>query len=142
MRPRIYFDSMLFAYFIEGHAEFGTRVKHIIETITKRQDVLCTSVFTIGEVLTGPQKAGNQDLVTLIWDVIRPPQVELLPFDANTAGRYAQIRASNKVTPPDAIHLASAAGSRVNLFLTNDHKLKNLVIPGIDFIAGLDVNLF
>jgi predicted nucleic acid-binding protein len=46
------------------------------------------------------------------------------------------------VAPADAIHLAAAAHSGVNLFLTNDEKLQRLVIPGIDFIAGLDVNLF
>jgi predicted nucleic acid-binding protein len=133
---------MLFAYFIEGHPEFGARVKQIIESITQRRDVLCTSVFTIGEVLTGPEKAGNQDLVRLIRDLIRPPHVELLPFDVTAAARYARIRANHKVTPPDAIHLATAAESQVNLFLTNDQKLKKFIIPGIDFIAGLDVNLY
>ncbi len=79
---------------------------------------------------------------TLVWDVIRPPYVELIPFDVNRAARYTKIRATNAVTPADAIHLASAAESRVNLFLTNDHRLQSLIIPGIDFIAGLDVNLF
>jgi hypothetical protein len=57
------------------------------------------------------------------------------------AGR-ARIRANNRVSPADAIHLASAAQSGVNLFLTNDRVLPKLVISGIDFIAGLDVNLF
>jgi hypothetical protein len=45
------------------------------------------------------------------------------------------------VSPPDAIHLASAAHASVDLFLTNDRRLQGLVIPGIDFIAGMDVNL-
>ena len=54
----------------------------------------------------------------------------------------ARIRAENRVSPPDAIHLASAAQAGVELFLTNDHRVRGLVIPGIDFIAGMDVNLF
>ncbi len=84
----------------------------------------------------------QQDLVSLVRDVIRPPYVKLIPFDVNRAARYAKIRATNADTPAGAIHLASAAESRVNLFLTNDHRLHSLIIPGIDFIAGLDVNLF
>jgi len=38
--------------------------------------------------------------------------------------------------------LASAAEAGVDLFLTNDRQLPGLVIPGIQFIAGMGVNLF
>jgi len=69
-------------------------------------------------------------------------EVDLIPFSAETAERYGQIRGNSRVTPADAIHLASAAHAGVDLFLTNDRDLRNLVIPGIHFIAGLDVNLF
>jgi predicted nucleic acid-binding protein len=68
--------------------------------------------------------------------------VELIPINADTADLYARIRARNRVAPADAIHLAAAAHTGVNLFLTNDEALQRLVIPGIDFIAGLNVNLF
>ncbi|HEY7838794.1 MAG TPA: hypothetical protein VIC54_09360 [Terriglobales bacterium] len=43
---------------------------------------------------------------------------------------------------PDALHLAIAATAGVNLFLTNDRRLHRLKVPGIDFIAGLDTNLY
>jgi predicted nucleic acid-binding protein len=66
----------------------------------------------------------------------------LIPFTAETADGYARIRASYRVSPADAIHLASAASAGVDLFLTNDHRLQPLAIPGIQFIAGMDVNLF
>jgi len=139
---RIYWDAMLFVYLIEASAEHGNRVKEILATMERRRDTLCTSLFTIGEVLTGPYKNGALNLVSQIRERIRPPQVQLLPFTAETADNYAQIRAGNRVSPPDAIHLASAAEAGVDLFLTNDHRLQSLVVPGIDFIAGMDVNLF
>src|SRR5687767_5015651 len=105
--PRVYFDSMLFAYLIEENPEFYPRVQHIYETMARRQDTLCTSVFTIGEVLTGPYKKGATDVVSTIRNVIRPPNVEVIPFDLSTADRYAKIRSTNSVSPADAIHLAS-----------------------------------
>lgn len=139
---RVYWDTMLFAYMIEAHPEHGVRTKQILAAMRNRRDILCTSIFTLGEVLTGPYKRGAMDLVSEVREAFRPPEVELLPFQPETAERYAQIRAANRVSPADAIHLACAAVAGVNLFLTNDHKLSKLVIPGIDFIAGLDVNLF
>jgi predicted nucleic acid-binding protein len=66
----------------------------------------------------------------------------LISYTAETADSYARIRAGHRVSPADAIHLASAANARVDLFLTNDHRLQPLAIPGINFIASMDVNLF
>ena len=139
---RIYWDTMLFVYLLELHPEFEPRVQHIAKTMAQREDTLVTSVFTIGEVLTGPYKKGAREAAVKIKAILGPPAVEVLPFAADTAERYAQIRSAYRVKPADAIHLASAAIAGVNLFLTNDHRLSKCVIPGIDFIAGLDVNLF
>ncbi|HMC58297.1 MAG TPA: PIN domain-containing protein [Candidatus Solibacter sp.] len=139
---RIYWDTMFFAYLIEANPEHGFRVQEILGSMKRRRDTLCTSIFTIGEVLTGPYKKGLLELASAVKALIRPPEVELLPFNLETSERYARIRAENRVSPADAIHLATAAQAGVNLFLTNDRTLSKLVIPGIDFIAGLDVNLF
>lgn len=133
---------MLFIYWLEDHPLHAERVHQIINAITRRGDTLCTSVFTLGEVLTGPYKQSANDAVAHIRKAIGPPAVELIPLNADTADLYARIRARNRVSPADAIHLAAAAHTGVNLFLTNDEPLQRLVIPGIDFIAGLNVNLF
>ena len=139
---RVYWDTMLFAYMLESHPEHGARVREILGHMVRRRDTLVTSVFTVGEVLTGPYKRGALEMVARTKELLRPPVVELLPFDATTAERYAQLRATLRVYPADAIHLASAAQAGVDLFLTNDRALRGLVVPGIDFVAGLDVNLF
>jgi predicted nucleic acid-binding protein len=44
--------------------------------------------------------------------------------------------------PADAIHLACAAQAGTDLFLTNDKRLVGKFVPGIQFIAGLDMQLF
>jgi len=103
-----------------------------------RGDMLATSVFTLGEVLTGPRRAGAGDVVATIKSYFASESVALLPFDAETADRYSLLRASFKVTQADAIHLATAAVSGVDLFLTNHNLLWKLVIPGIKFMMDLD----
>jgi predicted nucleic acid-binding protein len=139
---RIYWDSMLFVYWIEDHPELAARMNQIRTRMEFRGDTLCSSVFTVGEVLTGFYKRGALETATQIREMLRPPLVELLPFTPETADHYARIRGNHRVSPADAIHLASAAQAGVDLFLTNDHRLQRLAIPGIHFIAGMDVNLF
>lgn len=139
---RIYWDSMLFIYMLEGNAEFGPRVRHIHREMTRRGDILCTSVFTVGEVLIGPRKLHATEAAARVKDYFERGEIEIIPFTTATAEAYALIRAENSVMPADAIHLASAAEAQSNLFLTNDKKLQRLHIPGIQFIAGLDGAIF
>jgi predicted nucleic acid-binding protein len=90
----------------------------------------------------GFYKRNAHDRIAAVTTYFRPPSVEMLEFDLPAAIHYAQIRNEHKVAPADAIHLASAARRGVDLFLTNDRRLARKIIPGISFIAGLDVNLF
>jgi uncharacterized protein len=139
---RIYWDSMLFIYWLEDHPLHAARMNRIHESMEDRGDRLCTSVFTIGEVLTGLYKRDALEIASQARDAFLSPQIELISFTAETAEIYARIRARHQVSPADAIHLASAANAGVDLFLTNDHRLQRLTVPGIHFIAGMDVNLF
>ena len=127
---------MLFVYLFEDHPEHAARVDRISKAMDRRGDSLCTSVFTLGEVLTGTLKRGDSSAAARVRESLRPPRVEMLPFTVATAERFARIRAENRVSPADAIHLASAAEANADLFLTNDRRLSGLVIPGIQFIAG------
>ena len=139
---RIYWDTMLFVYWLEGHPEHAARMNQIHKRMEARRDTLCTSALTLGEVLTGLYKRGAREMAARIRERFRPPLVDLLPFTPETADQYARIRGNHRVSPADAIHLASAAQYGVDLFLTNDRRLQKLAIPGIQFIAGMDVNLF
>ena len=68
--------------------------------------------------------------------------MELIPLSRAVMERYAEIRGNRSVSPADAIHLACAAESGTDLFLTNDRRLHRLAIPAIQFIAGIDSGLF
>lgn len=138
---RIYWDTMLFAYWLENNAQYAQRVRNIHNRMEQRSDRLCTSIFTVGELLVGPRKTKDAEMERALREYFHTSAVEVLPFDAGTTEIYAGIRAEHNVSPADAIHLASAAQARADLFLTNDRRLCRLNIPGIHFIAGLDTNL-
>lgn len=138
---RIYWDTMLFVYWLEDHPEYARRIKELRGSMERRRDVLCTSALALGELLVKPNKLKKTDLASTIRDYFQSSEIELLPFNAETAEVYSRIRAENNVSPADAIHLATAAQARADLFLTNDRQLCRLNIPGIHFIAILDTNL-
>ena len=141
MKSRVYWDTMLFVYWIEKHSAYADNMKRILTRMEARGDQLCSSAFGLGEILTGAMRRDDRGLAEAIRRALRPPHVELLPFDAAAAERYTEIRARQRIRPPDAIHLACAAAAGVDLFLTNDARLTRLDLPGIRFIAGLDAPL-
>src|SRR6202161_4923979 len=111
----------------EDHREFGPLVRHIYEGMIARNDTLCTSVFTLGEVLTLPLRLKDEAATAAIRVSMLSGEVELLPFTLAPAERYGQIRALCAVNPADALHLATAIETKVNLFVTNDHSLWKLI---------------
>ncbi len=134
----IYWDSMLFVYMLEAHPVYGPAVDSILDKMIRRGDILCTSVFSVGEVLGGPKRRGSQSEVDTIKQFFVSGNVKVLPFTLETADRFASIRAVVRVSPADAIHLASAAEAGADMFITNDEDLHDLSIPGIKFIADLE----
>jgi predicted nucleic acid-binding protein len=138
---KIYWDTMLFVYWIEEHPHYAERVLQILEKMRARRDHLCTSTFAVGETLAGPCKIGNKEIARKVRDAFRPPFIEVIPFTLETADHYAEIRVMKGVSTADAIHLACAAQAGVDLFLTNDKDLIGKVIPGIQFIARFDTNI-
>jgi predicted nucleic acid-binding protein len=133
---------MVFVHWLENHQQYAPRAEHIFRSMQSRGDQLCTSYLTMGEVLAGPLKRGQLQMAQEIERFFDSGLPEILPFDRNSAREFARLRATTNVSAADAIHLACAGASGVDLFLTNDAGLHKLRIPGIQFIAGLNVNVF
>ena len=139
----IYWDTMLFVYLVEEDPTYFGTIERLLKKMNERGDALCTSIFTRAEALVAPEKYGFREHATRLRDYLQPPEVDILPLHHRYrrplcphSGRV------NKVAPADAIHLASAAAAGVDLFLTNDRSLQRMIVPGIQFVAGMDVDLF
>ena len=138
---RIYWDTMLFIYWLEDHPQYARRVDAIRSRMDERHDQLITGAFTFGEVLAGVHRKGTPQLADDTRRLLQNVVAEVVPFTLETADRYARIRATG-ITPADAIHLASAAQAGTDLFLTNDKRLVGKIVPGIQFVDSLETNLF
>jgi uncharacterized protein len=139
---RIYWDSMLFIYWLENNPHYAGRVQQIRERMKDREDRLCTSAFTVGETLVGLHKRDEAEIATRVRKFFLESAIEIIPYTNDLADSYAQIRARQSVSSADAIHLACAASANTDLFLTNDKNLVGKFVPGIQFIASLDTQIF
>jgi predicted nucleic acid-binding protein len=139
---RVYWDSMLFIYWLENNPAYAARVEYIFQSMLSRGDRLCASYLSLGEVLARPMQQKQLGLVQQIEEFFDSGLVEVQPFDRRAAGEFARLRATTNAKPADAIHLSCAAASGIDLFLTHDKTLHKLRVPGIQFIAGLDANVF
>ena len=139
---RVYWDTMLFIYWLEEHPVFAKKVDEIHQRMEERRDQLITGAFTMGEVLAGPYRKAAAERLDDVRRRLRNVVADFIPFTLETAEHYARIRGSLGVSPADAIHLASAAQAGTDLFLTNDRQLLGKIVPGIQFIATIETPLF
>jgi uncharacterized protein len=138
---RIYWDTMLFIYWLENNPHYAGRVQQIRDRMKEREDQLCTSAFTVGEILVGFHKRGEVETAAQVRKLFLEGTIEVIPYTSDLADSYAQIRARLSVSSADAVHLACAASAGTDLFLTNDKNLVGKFVPGIQFIAALDTRL-
>lgn len=133
---RIFWDTNLFIYLFEDYGELSRQVARLRERMLERRDQLYTSTLTLGEALVKPLETGNEALRQRYTQTI-PRVAVLVAFDDEAALLYAAIRRDRTIRPADAIQLACAAHARIDLFITNDDRLSQKTIPGIQFVSSL-----
>jgi len=103
-----------------------------------RKDELLTSTLTLGEVMAKPLELGQRDLAYRYDRFLNSPGVQLVSFDRDAARVFAAIRNDRTIRPPDAIQLSCAAVARTSLFITNDARLSQKTISGVDLNVPLE----
>jgi uncharacterized protein len=134
---RIFWDTGLFIYFLEGNDELARATKRLRQSMLRRGDQLITSALTLGEILVKPFERGDEAQGRAYSEAIKKAAV-LLRFDEKAAWKYAALRCDRSLRAPDALQLACAASAGVDLFVTNDRRFEGKHIEGIQFIIALD----
>ncbi len=134
---RVFWDTNLFIYLFENYGPLSKATAELRNRMLIRGDQLLTSTFTLGEVLVKPLENGDVALSSKYESGITATAL-MLPLDIAAAKIYASLRSDRSLRAPDAIQLACAASAGVDLFITNDARLKNKHVNGIQFIVSLD----
>lgn len=134
---RIFWDTNLYIYLFEDYGRLSELAVNLRRRMLARRDQLLTSTLTVGEILVKPTERGDTEVCRKYEKAITATSL-VIPFDVEAAKQYAILRCDRSVRPPDAIQLACAASARVDLFITNDDRLQNKSVAGVQFIVGLE----
>jgi uncharacterized protein len=135
---RVFWDSMITVYLLDSHPTFGPRARQLLERSFKRNDSLFTSYLALGEILAGTEKSPDPQKRQVVQQTLEEMGFSFLPFDAGAVIPFSRLRAGAKLRTPDCIHLACAASTGIDLFLTGDKHLTKLDVPGIQFIVDFN----
>ncbi|PYP86665.1 MAG: PIN domain nuclease [Candidatus Angelobacter sp. Gp1-AA117] len=134
---RIFWDTNLFIYLFEDYGPLSKATAELRKKMLIRGDQLLTSTLTLGEVLVKPLEKGDMVLCSRYESGITAAAL-MVTLDTTAAKIYASLRSDRSLRAPDAIQLACAAGTGVDLFVTNDTRLQGKHVNGIQFIVQLD----
>ena len=124
---RLYLDSALLIYWVEGHSDYIAKMDRIIGVIEASPLQGLTSVLTLTEVMVQPLRTGNTDLAQEYHDIlVSRDDYTLVSITAEIAISAGAIRAHYNLRTPDAIHVATAIQTDCDAFLTNDADIRRV----------------
>ncbi|MBK8455568.1 MAG: type II toxin-antitoxin system VapC family toxin [Thiofilum sp.] len=124
---RVYIDTNPFIYFVEGHPDFSEVVKPLFDLIDQEMLVVCTSHFTLTELLIKPYRDGFDELIEDYQSLlIQSEKITLLGLTQATFVNAAQLGGSQGLRTPDALHIATALENQCDFFITNDQRIRSV----------------
>ena len=111
-------DTAPIIYCLEAHPKYAARFQPLFDRQAAGEILFAVATTTIAEVLTGPLRAGEEDLAKRYRAIMESWQVVVLTADI--AESAARLRAAHKLKLPDAIQVASALAINADALATHD----------------------
>jgi len=117
-------DTNPFIYHLQDDPRYNATTSALFAAIEEERTSAVTSTITMLALLVRPLRDGRATLVNTI-DALgsRYPNLRWVPTSLSIATRAAFLRASHRLSTPDAIQLATALEAGASGFVTNDASL-------------------
>lgn len=117
----LYLDANILIYLVEGNVTISELVLAAFREIEAHNITLYTSEITVTECLNGAYQVGLEELAQKYLELLGTEDfITLLPVDLQVCIEAARISAEHRLKTADSLHLATAAVSGCQAFLTND----------------------
>jgi predicted nucleic acid-binding protein len=131
MTDRIYLDSNIIIYRVEGEPALRASVRHLLRTFTREGARFFTSGMAVGECLIGAYKKSPSNEGAFHSAFTNPDFVSVVDVTHPIIERAAVLGAQLNMKLVDSIHVATAEALECSVFLTNDR--------GIRALAGIEL---
>ena len=122
---RVYLDTNIFIYALEGHAAFASVLAELFQSIDQGELQAATSELTLAETLVKPFLDGSAERQQAYQQALQSSAgLMLVPVSRAVLVEAARLRAAHGFRLPDAIHVATARLSACATFLSNDKRLR------------------
>lgn len=132
---RVYFDTMIFIYLVEGFAELKAGLEDIRTCLLHGEAEIVTSHLSLCEALVHPFRLNDAGRAATYREFIEHSGAFiLLPATLDVWVRASLYSAQFGLKTPDALHVASALDAGCEVFLTNDRRIiapKELQVVGM-----------
>ncbi|MET0321881.1 MAG: PIN domain-containing protein [Duganella sp.] len=133
---RVYIDTNVFIYFLEGNPQFLPAAAPVMQAIDNNDFRGFTGEVTVAETMVGPYRKNDSASIATIRDFFYSKNfVTLLPHGRAIFDHAARLRAHERLRFIDAIHLATAMAATCKFFITNDKAIRtkgNIAIVQLD----------
>ena len=118
---RVYFDTNIFIYIIEGSLQYQTIINELTKSIIQKDFESYTSYITLTEMLPPLVKRGDKNIISGTIDFIRGKDFfHLTTANEEICLQAGFLRGALGMKTPDSLHVATAIKQNCDLFLTND----------------------
>ena len=122
---RLYLDTNVLIYFVEGHATYRRLLERLFESLDENAFAAVTSEFTLAEVLVKPLADGKQEAARVYMELLSSgSRLSVAEVDRMTLIRSAELCAQLNCRAFDAIHLATAQLRECDYFVTEDMRIR------------------
>lgn len=128
---KVYVDTSVLIYTLEVNTDYFSLLQPLWTKFQAQEIELISSELILMEVLVLPLRNNNESLVSDYEQLLLNSAMQLIPINQSILRQAANLRATNSLKTPDAIHAATALSVNCDLFVTNDkgfRKLSNLPV--------------
>ena len=132
---RIYLDTNVWIYALEGCAEHSTILATLFARIDGGELLALTSELTLAEALVKPFSDRNVTLPQRYLETLQNREsVRIVPITREILIAAARLRAQvPTLKMPDALHAATALTEGIDYFISNDIRLA--AVTGLEYLG-------
>jgi predicted nucleic acid-binding protein len=125
----VYLDASPIIYTVERHPVYEPLLQPLWQAARAGTIEVVTSELALLETLVGPLKRGDKALERAYEQALLGTELRLLPVTQPVLREAARLRATTRLTTPDALHAATAQQAGCVLFVTNDTGFRGVSLP-------------
>lgn len=137
----VFLDTAPFIYFFEENERYVECVSSLLDSASRLNVQIVTSVITYIELLTLPERVGDLRLAAKYRDFLtNSEQVSIYPLNLGVADAAVRFRAKYGLKTPDAVQLGVAYVCGADWVITNDANWEKISDMGIVLVDKLISN--